>query len=216
MILEVACFSVEDAILASRAGADRIELCSSYEKGGLYPGKENLEKLLDQSPVPVVMMIRPRAGDFVYNTNEIEMMESQIRECIPYQPSAFIFGALTNTHEVDKGSCDRLLKVAGSVPCVFHRAIDQCKDISASVETLADLGFKRVLSSGGREHAYDGIETLMDLSQKFGNRLEIMPGGGIRSHNSSLFNGFSSIHSACRLHDALAAEEIRKIKSLVS
>lgn len=218
-LLEIACFNAESALTAQAAGADRIELCEDYAAGGITPSDNLLLKVRSSVTLPLVVMIRPRGGNFVYSGEEISQMERSILFCKENSVDGVVFGVLTPEGEIDKKACSHLIAKARPLPVTFHRAIDICSDTGVALQELIDLGVDRVLTSGGKDGALEGVEQLRSLQEKFGKAIRIMPGGGIRSGTilKLLSSGCNEFHSAAVMSGENAdAEEIRAIKRLLS
>lgn len=179
--------SVESAINAVRGGAKRLELCSALSEGGLTPSLGFLKLVKSQVAVPLFCMIRPRGGDFLYSELELKVMELDIVALTGGGADGVVFGCLTPEGEVNVKSCTRLISTAkNSKPdcqMTFHRAIDMTKDIFKAAETVKDLGFSRILTSGGRPTALDGQETIRVLIENLKENVIVVPGGGINKTN---------------------------------
>ena len=182
-LLEIACFSAKAAVRAEAYGAHRIELCADYCQGGLTPSTQNIEGVKENCSIPVHVIIRPRAGNFVYTKEERKQIIKTIKLCSKLKVNGLVFGALTQENKVDIQLCKAVLDSAEDMSVTFHRAIDSCVNIQQGVEELIKLGFKRVLTSGGAATAIDGINIISKLQQSFGNEIIIIPGGGVRSSN---------------------------------
>jgi len=180
--LEIACFNLESSLIAAQSGADRIEFCADYASGGITPSIEDFKKLKAFTSIPVYIMIRPRSGDFVYSESEIETMKTCIADFKKAGADGFVFGLL-NTDNTLAETNQELVKLAGDAPCTFHRAFDKTPDLFNSLEQLIDWGFKTVLTSGGSTSALAGIAQLGKLLEQAHGRIQILPGGGIRSTN---------------------------------
>ncbi len=180
--LEIACFNLESALIAAQSGADRIEFCADYASGGITPSIEDFKKLKAFTSIPVYIMIRPRGGDFVYSESEIETMKTCIADFKKAGADGFVFGLL-NTDNTLAETNQELGKLAGDTPCTFHRAFDKTPDLFNSLEQLIDWGFKTVLTSGGSTSALAGTAKLGKLLERSQGRIQILPGGGIRSTN---------------------------------
>ena len=179
--VEIVCCSLQDCIDSARAGAGRIELCAAIEQGGLTPSIGLLQRAKQSVPIPIMAMIRPRGSGFCYSDWEFETMLADIAAM--QAADGFVFGVLTPRRVVDVERCAELVKAAGTKQKVFHRAFDRLLDPLAGLESLIDLGFNRILTSGIAPTAEDGIETLEILIKNAAGRIEIMPGGGIRPEN---------------------------------
>ncbi len=179
ILLEVAVESFEDALAATEAGADRLELGSQLHLGGLTPPVELFARVRATVSIPIVVMIRPRAGGFCYTEEELKGMAGQIEAFQPWRPDGFVFGAREGDGSIDRPAWARLRASCGAVPAVFHRAWDEAARTRADLEALVALGFARLLTSGGADTALAGSSTIRHLMGDAGGRIEILPGAGI-------------------------------------
>ena len=216
-MLEIACFEITSAETALNSMADRIEFCHDFEKGGITPDFYEFMHLKRNYTKPVYVMIRPKGGPFFYSEAEFLEMKTSVITFKEGGANGFVFGILDAENEIDVEKNQELLELAGSVPCTFHRAFDRTKNLEKSIETLIKLGFKTVLTSGGKKSAMEGKENLKNLVAKYGNQIEILIGGGVRSENIEElknFTGGTSFHSSAILkYDTFVTEnEIKKLK----
>lgn len=221
MQLEVACFSLRDAILAAKSGADRIELCEDYDVGGITPSESDIKKAHEQIKLPIFVMIRPFVSNFVYSNEEIEQMKEQILFCKQQKCDGVVFGILDKYNKVNKEQCKKLVELASPMQCTFHRAFDETPEIFEALEDVIACGFSRILSSGGRGNAFTNMGTLKKLIERASGRVIIMPGGGIRSGNIKKIiseTGCKEIHTAAidPLSHNLIVEEISIMKKILS
>jgi copper homeostasis protein len=179
--VEVVACSVEDALAAERAGAHRLEVCARFDQGGITPALDVVNCITEACKLPLVVMLRPRPGDFCYSEAEILECESLLTGLAPEM--GIVFGALKPDGTVDEDTCCRVMKLAGKRDMVFHRAFDSVSDPFRALETIIDLGFKRLLTSGGKATALEGAETIKRLIEQADGRIEILPGGGVRAGN---------------------------------
>lgn len=179
ILLESPVFNIEAALKASQYGVDRIELCSSFPEGGLTPGAGLFTHLKSKIDIPIFVMIRPGGGNFVYSDDEIEAMKEEIRIFSSLGADGFVFGVLNEDGSVQKKTCRDLVDLAGDTPCTFHRAFDASSDIMNSLEDVIDCGFKRILTSGGKNSVGEGLPVLLKLLKKAKDQIVIMPGGGM-------------------------------------
>lgn len=181
--LEVAIETVEDAVAAAAGGADRLELSAALDLGGLTPSPGQFLEVATATPLPVYVMIRPRAGDFVYSDAEVRVMERDVELFAPHAPAGFVFGVLTEDAAIDGDRAARLRELAGGRPCVFHRAFDRCRDPFAAAEELAKLGFARILTSGREDTALAGSPLIAGVRARVGGAIELLPCGRVRAEN---------------------------------
>lgn len=220
-ILEIACFNLESVFIAQTSGADRIELCTNYPLGGITPSEELMLEVRNSAKIPVFVIIRPRGGNFVYSRQEIEEMKKSILFCKQHNMDGLVFGCLTKENKIDEHLCHELISLSNPLPVTFHRAIDTCLDPSEEIQKLVKHGFKRVLTSGGQNTAYEGKKNLRKLNSDHRNKITIMPGGGIRSENISEIMNESQCdeyHSAALINDSVVcdANEIKKMKTILN
>jgi len=183
VLLEVCVQSPADCLAAPQGGADRVELCQAIELGGLTPSLGTVSAACERSPLPVIVLARPRPGDFVYTREEIDLVRREI-ECIRDAGARGVaLGALTSDGDVDLEALESWSDVSGELELVFHRAFDSCRDPSGALSLLADRGVRRVLTSGGAPTAAEGAATLAEWIQLISDRLEVLPAGTIRASN---------------------------------
>lgn len=218
--LEIACFSLESAKVALAADADRIEFCEDYASGGVTPSLADFRVLRDISSKPIFVMIRPRAGHFVYEQVEVEQMQQCIAEFYQAGADGFVFGCLTADSKIDIKSNEMLVKAAKEKACTFHRAFDETTNWPQALEAIIECGFKNILTSGRRETAMEGLPILKELKVQAQDSINIIPGGGLRSTNIRDFARQFDVefyHSAALVGDSLLgdADEINKMKELI-
>ncbi|UPG91958.1 copper homeostasis protein CutC [Luteibacter aegosomaticola] len=182
-LLEVAANSAASAFAAQEGGAGRVELCASLDEGGVTPSHGTLVLAREGLEIPLYVLIRPRAGDFVYDDHEIEAMLDDIMHCRELGCDGVVVGALTPEGDIDVDACERFLDAAQGMGVTFHRAFDLVEDQAAALEVLIELGFERVLTSGGMPGAVAGAGRLARLVAQAGQRISVMPGAGIEPGN---------------------------------
>ncbi|WP_396632236.1 copper homeostasis protein CutC [Maribacter sp. R86514] len=208
MIVEVCANSLESALVAVRAGADRIELCSELAVGGLTPSYGLLKAVKEQVSIPVHVLIRPRSGDFTYSANELNMMITDIELCVELGFDGIVSGVLLNDFSLDVAQTQKLKSAAGNLKFTFHRAFDWVKNPLEALEQLDAMQIDYVLSSGQQKLAPLGIELLAELKKK-SKTVQIMPGSGVNAGNIDVFknNGFNAVHlSGTAMIQTLAQE----------
>ena len=200
VLLEVCIDSVESAIAAESGGAQRVELCAGLSDGGLTPSLGMIEQVLDQVNIEVMVIIRPRGGDFLYGKHEWETIRRDIRHIAQMGVKGIVFGALLPNGTIDKEGTQRVRDWAGELDFTFHRAFDMTRDPFKALEDLIHLGVPRILSSGQAPSAVQGRELLGELQRLAGESLSIMAGGGITPQNVGPLLSAASlteIHSTC-------------------
>ncbi len=195
MLVEVCANSLESAMNAQKAGADRIELCSELGVGGITPSYGLLKSVKENISIPVHVLIRPRSGDFTYSEVEFDIMKSNIKLCVDLGFDGIVTGVLQKDFLVDIERNKELKEFAKNLNFTFHRAFDWVLDPQNALEELEALGVDHILSSGQQKSAFEGIDLLSVLNQSTVNCI-IMPGGGINVANVTRFKekGFSVVH----------------------
>lgn len=196
-ILEICCYSMECARTAQQNGADRIELCSAPKEGGLTPSLGVLRSVRQHISIPVNPIIRPRGGDFCYTEGEFAAMLDDIAMVRELGFSGLVTGILDADGDVDMPRMEKIMIAAGSLQVTFHRAFDMCANPLNTLKKLADLGIARVLTSGQKSDAVQGLTKIMELIAQPGAPI-IMAGAGVRASNLSLFldAGVQEVHSS--------------------
>jgi len=184
ILIEAVVETIDDAEAATRGGADRLELCAALDLGGLTPTLGVLHGVRAVSGLPVVVMIRPRGGDFVYDERELRVMARDLEAFLPHHPAAFVLGVLDESGRVHEAACKLLLELAGGVPVVFHRAFDRTPDPAAALETCIELGFARILTSGREATGLAGSPAVRKLRDAAAGRIEVLPCGRLDAKNA--------------------------------
>lgn len=201
ILFEAPVFNTESALKAAGTGVDRLELCSGFSEGGETPGVGMLTWLRQKVSVPVFVMIRPRGGNFIYSSDEIEVMDREIDLLSKAGANGFVFGILNQDNTVNTDACRELIGAAGGKPCTFHRAFDSCRNPDEGLKSIIGCGFKRILTSGMEDNVSEGLETIISLLETAGKRIIILPGGGLKpEHLDSLMNTglLQEIHASCK------------------
>ena len=200
-ILEIAAFSVESALNALNAGADRIEFCENPMEGGTTPSFGSLSTLISLTSKSVFPIIRPRGGDFFYSENEFNSMRSDVLMARKLDYPGIVIGLLNSDGSIDIKRTKRLVDLASPMEVSFHRAFDRCNDPFKALEDIIATGCKRILTSGQVPNAADAMPLLKKLVEQAGDRIIIMPGSGVRSNNIKDIiesTGAKEIHSSAR------------------
>ncbi|MDD4157570.1 MAG: copper homeostasis protein CutC [Candidatus Cloacimonetes bacterium] len=185
--------SVENAIIG---GSQRIELCSVLECGGITPSYGFTKKVAELNKIKVNILIRPRPGNFVYSDDEFKIMCEDIKQFKELNINGIVSGVLTKEGTVDIEKTKILVELSKPLEFTFHRAFDNCKNINHAIDEVIETGANRLLTSGGKASVDESKDTIIKLHKKYGNRITIMPGGGINLDNAAFFieNGIKEIH----------------------
>lgn len=200
--IEICANSYSSALAAENGGAIRVELCDNMAEGGTTPSYGQIKLCIENLNIEIWPIIRPRGGDFLYSDDEFEVMKADIMLCKELNCHGVVTGILTASGEVDMKRCADLIAIAKPMPIAFHRAFDRCINLEKALANLIELGFVRVLTSGGAENAYAGIDNLALLIKLAKSNIEIMPGAGINAENISEIKektGATIFHSSARI-----------------
>jgi len=200
VLLEIVAYSLASAKAAVRGGADRIELCENAAEGGVTPSLGTLEATKALG-LPVHAMIRPRGGDFLYEPDEVAVMERDIDLALAAGVDGLVLGVLRPDATVDTDLCRRLVGRAAGRPVTFHRAFDWAADSFQALDDIMACGCRRVLTSGQAPNALSGAGRIAELVRRAGDDLIIMAGGGIvESHLAELVrvSGVREVHGSFR------------------
>lgn len=182
-VIEICSASLDCAYAAINGGAHRLELCSALPLGGLTPSHGLMEAVIKASPVPVNVLIRPRAGDFHYNQQELQVIKADIFAAKALGAHGIVIGMLNRDGKVDTCRMKVLIEMAHPMQVTFHRAFDACPDLLEALDSIIELGCERILTSGGKAKAMEGVENLKTLVAAAAGRVIIMPGSGINPQN---------------------------------
>ena len=220
-ILEISVESVAAAMAAERGGAQRIEFCANAREGGTTPSDELLRAVRERVRLPILSMVRPRAGDFVYSDVEFETMRRDIQAAKEFQMDGVVLGLLEADGRIDVERSAQLVEQARPLPVTYHRAFDESRDLQKSLEDVIKTGAARLLTSGGRRTAPEALGVLAELVRIAGERLIVMPGSGIHAGNirkvarttgaREFHAGLSSVIASPANNLAAFEEEVRKL-----
>lgn len=184
-IVKEACVdSLEQCIAAEKNGANRVELCAELNLEGTTPNKELIKACKKQLTIPIMVMIRPRGGNFTYSEEELELMKNQIEFCKKQNVAGVVFGCLNKDNRVDIESTSILANHAHPLEVCFHKAIDDSENILADTKELTKLNsITRILSSGGEKTALEGKEVINKMVEICKNKITIQAAGKITNKN---------------------------------
>lgn len=198
LIFESCVETLADALAAEKSGANRIELCSALDQDGLSPSPELTIQCVHHLSIPVMAMVRPRGGDFIYSEEEIRKMELEIDFFKEAGVAGVVFGLLTKENKIDLKNIRRLAKRAAPLDVTFHKAIDSVADVLNSFQEINEIEeISRVLTSGGEDTAWNGRMTIKAMNELPERRIKIIAAGKIFPENRNKiaeFTGVSELH----------------------
>jgi copper homeostasis protein len=221
MKLEVACFNLESVAVVAQSNADRVEFCAEFNLGGTTPSYADTQKARGIFSKELLVMIRPRGGDFNYSEKEFEAMIQSILELKDTGIDGFVFGILIQNNQIDFQRNSELVALASPLPCSFHRAIDHTDDYLKAIKNCIEMGFKTILTSGNASKIELGMDAVKEAIIQFGNQIQMMPGGGLRSTNALKIKEItqaSYYHTSGIVDDSEIANltEINALKDVIS
>ncbi len=198
LVVEITVDSVKSAVNAELGGADRVELCQDLALGGTTPSYGLLKGVISDCNLPIVPIVRPRSGDFLYDSYEFEAMLYDVEMMKELGIKQIITGILTKSGKLDVPKMERLISHFYEDGVCLHRAFDMCADLEKTYEVAKKMGIQRILTSGGKRNAVDGIDNLKLLNELDGP--VIVAGCGINSSNVQVFreNGIRQIHTSAK------------------
>jgi copper homeostasis protein len=200
-IIEIATTDFTTTKSAVAGGANRIELCSALSEGGITPSYGLIKRCRKAFNVALFPIIRPRAGDFLYNDEEFELMKNDITLCKETGCDGVVIGLLNKDGTIDITRTAQLIQLAYPLEVTFHRAFDRCKDPYKALEQLIEIGCQRILTSGHKPTAPEGVRLIAELVKQADDRMIIMPGSGVRKGNIKMIadkTGAVEFHSSVK------------------
>ena len=209
MKLEICAFNLPSALAAQRAGADRIEFCVGPEEGGVTPSAGLIRVAREILTIPLYPIIRPREGDFLYSVEEFAVMLRDVELCKAMGCDGVVIGMLLADGSVDVARCGKLMEAAYPMGVTFHRAFDRAANPFEALEAIIGMGCERILTSGQRPVAMEGVGLLNELVREADERIIIMPGSGVRASNIAELAAKTQaveFHTSARVAQASAME----------
>ncbi|MGH7560454.1 MAG: copper homeostasis protein CutC [Gemmatimonadales bacterium] len=201
-LVEACVDSVSGAAAAAAAGAGRLELCAGLVEGGTTPSAGLIGLVRSVVAIPVHVLVRPRAGDFLYDEAELAVMRGDLAAAAALGADGVVVGALDASGDVASDALRALIEAARPMAVTFHRAFDFARDPERSLDVLMTLGVERLLSSGQAPTAEAGIPLLRRLVDRAGDRLTVVAGGGVTAANARrivLETGAREVHLSGRV-----------------
>jgi copper homeostasis protein len=200
--LEICCYNLYSALIAAEAGADRIELCADPAAGGTTPPIGLIKTLRKKTNLEIWPIIRIRGGDFLFDSDEMEVMLHDVKACKSAGCEGVVIGVLLPDGRVDKSQSALLIEGAYPMGVCFHRAFDWTRNPFEALEDIIDIGCERILTSGQQPVATLGVPLIKDLVMQSNERIQIMPGSGVRASNILQLKhetNATTFHSSARL-----------------
>lgn len=210
LLLEVCVDDAAGLAAAIEGGADRIELCSALSVGGLTPSA-GLMTLAASAPVPVYAMIRPRAGDFVCSDTDLDLIARDIEAARNAGLAGVVFGVSKEDGSLDPVALERLMGQACGLGVTLHRAFDLVPDPVMALEIAIDLGFERILTSGGAATATEGVDMLEKVITAAHGRISVMPGAGVNVESIGRLLprlSVSEVHASCSVSEEVGNQKL--------
>ena len=200
MKIEVCINRIEDVLSVQSYNVDRIELCIELGCGGLTPSIALVEQALAISRIPIHVLVRPRSGNFFYTKETIMLMKRTLEQLREFPIAGVVTGALLADKDLPLDTLKMFRSVYSSAELYFHRAFDEVNDPKKALSNLIDLGYDGVLTSGQKETALEGIDSLCQWKHFANREITILPGSGINADNCLVFNdmGFDWIHLSAK------------------
>ncbi|MCU0325123.1 MAG: copper homeostasis protein CutC [Spirosomaceae bacterium] len=195
-MVEVCAFSLESCLTAQKAGASRIELCGGMFEGGTTPSGGLIRLAVGSVQIPIYVMIRPRGGDFCYSDSEFDLMKEDIQLAKQLGANGLVFGILNPNGSIDTKRTKELVELAKPLGVTFHRAFDVTNDPFEALEDVILCGCERILTSGQKNVAIDGLDLIGKLVVQANNRIEVMAGSGVNAQNAPILwqKGVNALH----------------------
>jgi copper homeostasis protein len=207
-IIEIATTDLTTTRSAVEGGADRIELCSALYEGGITPSLGLIKKCTASFAIPLFPIIRPRAGDFLYTEDEFETMANDVIVCKQLGCEGVVMGLLNKDGSIDVKRTSKLIDIAYPMEITFHRAFDRCKDPFTALEELIKIGCQRILTSGQKLTAAEGVDLIAELVREADDRVIIMPGSGVRKENIKMI---AAKTGAVEFHSSIKTEKLSEM-----
>ncbi|MEM7335289.1 MAG: copper homeostasis protein CutC [Chloroflexota bacterium] len=207
--VEICVNGVTSALAAQSGGAHRVELCENLAAGGTTPSFGTIAVASEKLNIDLMVMIRPRGGDFCYSDEEFEVMQANIKQLHALKVTGVVFGILQPTGHIDMERCQKLIDLARPMKVTFHRAFDMVIEPFKALEDCLELGVDMILTSGQQPQAPMGLDLIRRLNQSAGNRLKVMPGSGITFENAKKVvaeTAVSTIHVSSAVQHAISSK----------
>ncbi|HEY5690242.1 MAG TPA: copper homeostasis protein CutC [Cyclobacteriaceae bacterium] len=181
MICEVVVYNFDSALRAQTGGADRLELCDNPGEGGTTPSYGMIEQVRQNVSIDLYVMLRPRGGDFCYSNYEFNIMKRDLIQFQRLGVDGVVFGILKEDGTMDKDRCKELINIIRPLKATCHRAFDMTRDPFEAMEDCIEIGFDKILTSGQKPSAPEGVDLISELIMRARDRIVIVPGAGVNA-----------------------------------
>lgn len=209
--LEVIAFNIESCLIIEQGGAHRIELCDNPTDGGTTPSYGMIKTAREKVDIALFPIIRPRGGDFLYSDEEFNIMKADIQLCKELGCNGVVLGLLQKDGRIDVERTAWLVDLAYPMEVTFHRAFDHCFEPFEALEQIIQTGCRRILTSGQKPTAMEGVDRIAELVKAADGRIIIMPGSGVRQNN---IRELAEKTGAIEFHSSLRSKALTKMEFL--
>lgn len=223
MEIEICASTIQSAVNAKLGGASRIEICDNLEAGGTTPSYATIEYCIKDLKLETNVLVRPRAGDFVYSNEEFEVICRDVALCKQLGANSVVVGFLKENGELDVEKLEAIVKIAKPMKVVCHRAFDACVNKEEAIEQIIQAGCSKVLTSGGAPTSEEGIEGLARIVKQVNGRIGVIAASGVTSDNVENIikgAGVMEVHSPCKVlidnYSISSVQEVEKFIKVVS
>lgn len=223
MEIEICASTIQSAVNARAGGATRIEICDNLEAGGTTPSYATIEYCIKELKLETNVLVRPRAGDFVYTAEEFEVICKDVAMCKKLGANSVVVGFLKDNGELDAEKLEKIVKIANPMKVVCHRAFDACVNKEEAIEKIIQAGCSKVLTSGGAPTSEEGIEGLARIVKQVKGRIGVIAASGVTSDNVARIikgTGVKEVHSPCKVlidnYSISSVQEVEKFIKVVS
>ena len=217
MEIEICASTIQSAVNAKAGGATRIEICDNLEAGGTTPSYATIEYCIKELETNV--LVRPRAGDFVYTAEEFEVICKDVAMCKKLGANSVVVGILKDNGELDAEKLEKIVKIATPMKVVCHRAFDACVNKEEAIEQIIQAGCSKVLTSGGAPTSEEGIEGLARIVKQVKGRIGVIAASGVTSANVTKIikkSGVKEVHSPCKvLIDNYSLTDVKEVQKFI-
>lgn len=223
MEIEICASTIQSAVNAKAGGATRVEICDNLEAGGTTPSYATIEYCIKELKLETNVLVRPRAGDFVYSKEEFEVICRDVAMSKQLGANSVVVGFLKENGELDADRLEKIVQIAKPMKVVCHRAFDACVNKDEAIEQIIQAGCSKILTSGGAPTSEEGIEGLARIVKQANGRIGVIAASGVTSENVERIikgSGVKEVHSPCKVlidnYSISSVQEVEKFIKVVS